>query len=92
MNHNTIKFVRSVSFLFFFFFFFLKSIIATPSACRGQYARFYYLIALLLVLYIIDKCRASVEAQASILSVSRFCPLPDTCRVVVNACGPKLVD
>ncbi len=74
------------------FFFFSKSIIATPSACRGRYAGFYYFIALLLVLYIIDKCRASITAQAPILSVSGFCPLPDTCGVLVNACGPKLVD
>ena len=84
MSHGTTR--------VFFLFFLKKSIIATPSACRDRYAGFYYSIALLLILYIMDQCRASVAAQAPILSVSGFCPLPDTCRVLVNACGPKLVD
>ena len=53
-----------------FFFFFLNSIIATPSAYRGRYAGCYYSIALLVVVYILGSCHASVAAEAPILSIS----------------------
>ena len=53
-----------------FFFFFLNSIIATPLAYRGRYVGCYYSIALLLVVYILGSCHASVAAEAPILSIS----------------------
>ncbi len=76
-----------------FFFFFLNSIKATPSACGPIYGLVLLYKSVLLILYILGPCRASVAAGASFPDLSkRWCSLPEACGLLIECSGLELVD